>query len=344
MPDWNQMTERSLAELEDQSDLYRPTNFWGPGLSSLLRDMENEGLESFKSWSTASFWFYPVYGNGYTYALMDKMFELAAEHNEKANLPYLRSSLSGGYVAQRDYDIAVTWWNQDHWPARFGIYGESNIGRPSQGFGVVPGKETVKVGRAYNNYTLMMAALSQHIEAPPQSVLEIGGGFGCLGEVLKQKVPSARYVDVDIPPLLTVASYYLTELYGEDEVKIYDDSVPSSGPIEVLHSAVLPNYRLADIDAEFEVFANSYSFQEMEPDVVDNYIGEVCDKGIRYAVSLNSKLGKPRAEKAGDHGALKPVTSGDIADMFGRRGFRVAGAYDAPYVRAAGQLLVLERS
>ena len=68
--------------------------------------------------------------------------------------------------------------------------------------------------RPYLNYMLCMAALSQHVDKPPTSVLELGGGFGVLGEFLLARGPQMRYVDLDIPPLLTVASYYLRTLYG----------------------------------------------------------------------------------------------------------------------------------
>lgn len=106
---------------------------------------------------------------------------------------------------------------------------------------------------------------------------------------------------------------------------------------------MLPNYRIEDLDSEFEVFVNSFSFQEMEPDVVDHYIDQVCRKGIKYAVSLNSRLGKPRAKKAGDWGALDPITSARIIEMFAARGLELVGQYDAPIVRSAGQLNVFRR-
>ncbi len=61
MTTWEAITKRSLAEIDDADPLYRPTNFWQPGLHQLLSDMDELGLERFKSWPSAAYWFYPTY-------------------------------------------------------------------------------------------------------------------------------------------------------------------------------------------------------------------------------------------------------------------------------------------
>lgn len=341
MTDWAQLTSRSLDELRGVDETYRPTNFWGPGVDKLLDDMRTLGLDRFKSWPAASIWFYPLYGNGWTNATLGELLPRAREIKGTADESFLRSALTGWHEARRDYDVAAVGWDQDRWAFDLRTHGESRVGSPWQAFGLDVGTHAT-FGRAYANYLLCLSALSHHVDAPPRSFLEIGGGFGVLGEIVMQRDPNARYVDLDIPPLLTVASYYLTELFGS-RVTLYEGETAAPGPITVPASGVLPNYRIQDLESEFEVFVNSFSFQEMEPPVVDHYIDQVCSKGIRYAVSLNSRNGKPKAAKAGDWGALDPVTSSQIIEMFDRRGLELVGQYDAPYVRSAGQLNVFRR-
>ena len=60
-----------------------------------------------------------------------------------------------------------------------------------------------------------------------------------------------RYVDLDIPPLMTVASYYLPRAV-EDRVDVYDDSW--SGRVGPDRSAVLPSWRIDDVDGPFDLF------------------------------------------------------------------------------------------
>lgn len=337
--DWSAMTQRSLDELRDTDALYRPTSFWGPGLDALLADMETRGLESFKSWPTAAWWFYPRYGVGFTYAVIDKVLATVQSALPDAQPGWIRSALAATHEARRDFDALRLAWNQSSWPCDLNGLGESKVGTPFQYYRFTNAEHGWT--RPYLNYGLCMAALSMHVDAPPKRFLEIGGGFGVLGEFLLSRDPEAVYVDVDIPPLLTVASWYLRELFG-DRVSVYDERVASSGPIEPEGSAVLPNYRLPDLTGEFDVFVNSFSFQEMEPDVVENYVDLVVARGVRWAVSLNSRLGKP--VKTGDGiGVVDPVTSARIIAMFERRGFELMGTYNSPLIHSAGQLAVLRR-
>lgn len=151
---------------------------------------------------------------------------------------------------------------------------------------------------------------ARHVETEPTSFLELGEGFGTLGEIVMRRNAAARYVNLDLPPLLTVAAYYL---------------VP-------------------DVVGPFDVFMNAYSFQEIEPDVVDHYIQAVADMGVRYAVSYNSVHGKPKKILGPEGSALDPVTSARIIDMFQRRGYRLLHTYRDPLVVSAAEIAVLERS
>lgn len=315
LTEWSALTERTLAEVKTCAPVYRPTNFWDFGLDKILHDLDTLGLEKFKTWPTSGVWFYPRYGSG----------------------------LTGVFEARRDFDVAGVRWNHERWPANLDDFGESPVGTPPQAYQLSQ-TEGVTFGRPYLNYLIVMAALSNHVDTPPKSFLEIGGGFGVLGEIVLSRDPEARYVDIDIPPLVTVSSYYLTELFGRDRVQVYDDSIAATGPIEVKRSAVVPSWRIEDVEGDFDVFVNSFSFQEMEPEVVDNYIETVCAKGVTYAVSLNSEQGTAKAAKAGEWGSLEPVRSAAIINGFEKRGYTLIGQYGAPLVHGGRQLNVLKKN
>ena len=337
--DWSSLTQRSLDELRATDSLYRPTSFWGPGLDALLADMDQRGLETFKSWPSSGWWFYPRYGVGFTYAIIDKVLATVHPLLPGASDSWIRSSLAATHEARRDFDALRLAWNQQNWPCDLDGHGESTVGAPFQYYKFTSAEHGWT--RPYLNYGLCMAALSQHVDAPPKRFLEIGGGFGVLGEFLMTRDPEAVYVNLDIPPLLTVASWYLNELFG-DRVTLYDGAIDPSGPIDLTGSAVLPNYRLPDLTSDYDVFVNSFSFQEMEPEVVENYVDLVVARGVTWAVSLNSRLGKP-VKTEGSIGVVDPVTSARIIDMFERRGFELLGTYNSPLIHSAGQLAVLRR-
>lgn len=339
---WAMLTARAFAELETCDPLYRPTNFWGPGLDQLLDDMNRRGLPRFKRWPSASFWFLPRYGNGLGNDLLDAIVESAQAITPRIRRETLRNSLRGMQIAQRDFDAAQLAWDQSRWPADLTGIGESSVGMPTQHFRLVPENQEVRFGRAYLNYMLMMSALSRHIDGPPTSVLELGGGAGNLGEFLMSRDEEVRYVNLDLPPLLTVSSFYLSRLFG-DRVLTYDDRVPAHGPIEVPRSAVLPNWRIEDLTGPFDVAVNSFSFQEMEPDVVAHYAARIADLDARWVVSLNSRAGKPKASADRTIGVVDPVTSARIVEIFAKHGYELEAAYNRPLLRSAGELVILKR-
>ena len=335
--DWSALTDRMLAEVEKCEAVYRPTSFWRPGLPRILQDIEELGLEQFKSWPTGRFWFYPRYGTGLEAEQVDEVVGFVQERGLDVPELRLRRALAGTFEAQRDFDAVRMSWNRRRWPFRVDRFGESRIGMPPQRFPL--GTRSKRFTKPYLNYLLCLAALSKHVDGPPRSFLEIGGGFGVLGEIVMRRDPEARYVDLDIPPLATVASYYLRELFA-DRVTVYDDSY--AGRLTADRSAVLPNWRIDDVDGPFDVFLNSFSFQEMEPDVVAHYADKVVAKDVEFVVSLNSRHGKDTADEH-EIGVQEQVTSARVVALFEERGYRLCGAYGDPLVRSAAELVVLRK-
>jgi putative sugar O-methyltransferase len=338
---WDELTRRTLAGLETCDPAYRPTNFWQSGVHRLLDEMSDIGLEAFKTWPEAFFWFYPVYGKGITTPTIRKLVRAASAAQGDDVAGWARRALRGVHEARRDYDVACTAWDQERWPTDLEGYGESEVGRPTQTYKL--GQGPALFTKPYLNYLLGLAALSRHVDEPPRRFLELGGGFGVLGEIVLARDAGAAYVDVDIPPLLTVASYYLTALFGDQRIVSYDDRVPDAGPLDLAGtSACLPSWRLPDLVGEYDVFWNSFSFQEMEPSVVANYVDVVADLGVRYVVSLNSRQGKPVGE-VGEVGVREQVTSARIVSLFEARGYRLVSTYNRPLLNGAGELAVLTR-
>jgi len=339
--DWAGITDRLIAGMETCDPIYRPTNFWVPGMRQLSANLHARELDSFKSWPGASTWFYPVYGAGFSNATIKATYGFVETINPKVSEFWLSSSLNGSREARRDFDAARLFWDQSRWPFDLNNYGESREGRPPQRYRMT-GSEDVGWGKPYLNYLLCLAALSRHVHEPPRSFIEIGGGFGTLGEIVQQRDAGARYVNLDIPPLLTVAAYCLTTLFGQERV-ITPDLVPEVGPIEVTCCACVPNWRLPDVSGPFDVFVNTYSFQEMEPHVVDHYVAAIAATGTRYVLSVNSILGKRKAVDGQEGGVIEPVTSAAIIAKFQQRGYSLLATYRDPLIISAAEIAVLER-
>ena len=203
---WEAITKRSLDEVDAADPLYRPTNFWQPGLHQLLSDMDELGLERFKSWPSAAYWFYPTYASNVRPETAAAALERAVEVQPEVPQPWLRDALSGGSEARRDLEVARILWDQARWPFKVMARGEALIGEPPQHFRLAGDKRGWT--KPYLNYLLCMAALSRHVDRPPRSVLEIGGGFGMLGEILMRRSGHPLHRPGH-PAVAAVASYYL---------------------------------------------------------------------------------------------------------------------------------------
>ena len=129
----------------------------------------------------------------------------------KKSLPLLNKLKSGHHLAYADYrtfkagDIKTQ-------PPYLDKCSESFIGCPTEQFIF----ENKKYSRSMLNYLNGLVFLKHTIDTRSiKKVLEIGGGFGTLGEILLNdtKRGSYKYVNIDIPPASYTSSYYLQKLY-----------------------------------------------------------------------------------------------------------------------------------
>ena len=166
-------------------------------------------------------------------------------------------------------------------------------------------------------------------------MLEIGAGFGSLGEILlSDERNECLYVDVDIPPTIQVATYYLASVFGEKAVLDYQ-AARAMGVVDLADvsrshkAAMLATWQLPKVVGKVDLFVNFISFQEMEPDVVRNYLSHVGRLGARYVLLRNLREGKAKAKSAKDVGVCDPVLGG-MYDSFLAR-YRLLATNTVPF-------------
>jgi putative sugar O-methyltransferase len=153
------------------------------------------------------------------------------------------------------------------------------------------------------------------------SVLEIGGGIAALGEILfGSKGQDYFYVDVDIPPMAYLASEYLKQVYGADAVLDYSETRKMDViDLDEIRSryrvVVLCPWQLPKVKGSVDLFVNSTSFQEMEPDVVKNYAELVSDITTSF-VLINNRSGGQHIADGDGRGVREVTTVNYIIDCF----------------------------
>jgi putative sugar O-methyltransferase len=176
--------------------------------------------------------------------------------------------------------------------------------------------------RSSLNYLLGLALLKKHLRDETLSVvLEIGGGFGILGEILATSgLENCHYIDLDIPPTAFAAQYYLTSVLGGDKVATYAQTRLQT-TIEIgglPQASVLCPWQIERLRGKVDLFVNFISFQEMEPFIVKNYLHQVDRLGARYVLLRNLREGKQQRTSAFEEGVDQPIYGDDYLAMLPR--------------------------
>jgi len=118
--------------------------------------------------------------------------------------------------------------------------------------------------------------------------LEIGAGYGGWGYHLKQLIPNATYVIIDLPEtLLFSASYLVTSLPKANHYLYNKNTFPIS--VSDYDFVLLPNYKnvMEKLTSQFDLVVNVDSFQEMTSEQVEGYASFISSNlapdGILYS-------------------------------------------------------------
>ena len=314
----SQRLATALERNAQASMLYQPTSFWRTSSERIVQDLEQYGIDRFREMPSALTFFVPNYGvpaNGFTaqqVALLSSELKSNFPGSAKAAL-LLKQALSGQISALSDYRVLQASENAGYLPDLM-AFSESQIGQPIE--------QWQWDGRRYSrsalNYLLGLSFLKKHISGEvPRKLLEIGGGFGTLGEIWSQSgIRDWQYIDIDIPPTQLFADYYLRQVLGDDKVSGFDDidAISDVDIASLKQASVLCSWQIEQLQGEIDLFVNFISFQEMEPDVVQNYLHHVDRLKTRWVLLRNMREGK-QLKRDGHAGVTTPIKTDDYPDM-----------------------------
>lgn len=137
------------------------------------------------------------------------------------------------------------------------------------------------------------------------SVMEIGAGYGGVSYQLQSTMLKvSSYTICDIPENLFLSSLFLQNSFSSKKVSlITHELVEKKTSIEPNSLNFTVPQNLDAIDSKFDLFINTFSFQEMDADSVHEYIkwvrAHLADDGICYLINTHNKVG---IKKASDYG------------------------------------------
>ncbi len=303
-----------------QNDLYKPTTFWEYGSKLIIEELENNNIEDFRKLRPTRNFFVPGY-SAVDYLVNKDKYEPTIQEFDKIvqdkrfvtrlkRLFYGNSSAFSDYRVLKASDTDISPYTDE--------VSESKIGNPLEQHEF----DGRLFSRSFLNYLLGLNFLKQTVDTSDiKTVMEIGGGFGTLGEILlKDDRNEIFYINADIPPVGFVSSYYLQEVFGADNIACYDTTrdleVIDIDKFKTTHKALnICSWQVPKLKGKIDLFVNFISFQEMEPDVVKNYCNYVEKLEPKYILLRNILEGKRIRTKTHRVGVDEPIL-GDDYDNF----------------------------
>ena len=310
----------ALRDMAQQSARYQPTAFWQDAAARIANELQECGIEGFRRQSLPLGFFVPTYGapgNSFSGDMVQGLARWLSSNHPAASKAQLGLGqfLAGQMAALADYRVLLAADNPQQAPCLH-RFSESTAGNPVEQFEF----DGRRFSRSALNYLLGLAMLKKHLPAGEaiRTVMEIGGGFGTLGEILFSGGNDApRYIDLDIPPTSFVAQWYLQQSCGTSQVTTHahtraqtDIPIDALGPLSVLAA-----WQIERLRGSVDLFVNFISFQEMEPAVVQNYLNHVARLGTRWVLLRNMREGKQKRTKASPLGVETPIVGDTYLEM-----------------------------
>ncbi len=303
-----------LSDLASAPVEYRPTNYWTRYQDETVAYLTNVGLKNFRSahWTGAtgrnvvlSFGGVDLLEKPWRLPRLDHRFpsQWSSRASDAYNGVYHALTRRAYYrqrVAALKQAINFAAKGSGRSPTELTV---SEAGNPEDSFWVDGHHYTL----ASIDYFLRYAWCARFVDFDNLDVIvELGSGSGRQAEIIAKLHQRPALVLVDIPPQLYVAHQYLKAALG-DRVVDYRDTMGELR-FESGHVYLLGSWRLPEVAANgFDLFWNAASFQEMEPDVVANYLALVGRATDRVYL-MEIMAGKERAASPGDPGVLEPTT------------------------------------
>ena len=286
-----------FGEQELCPEIYQPSLFWREALIKIEQSVKLNGMHGFRANKTNLKFFVPTYGcpfNRLSAKSISETFDTIGKPLNQKQKRFVENKFNGYDHALSDYR-AFKIANDGRDLLGLLNFSESKIGNPIEHFSF----ENKWFSRSSLNYLLGLSFLcSIAPDFKPRKILEIGGGFGTLAEILaKSNLKEFQYLGLDLPVMTNIARNYFSSCFD----------VPKSKPItkkklteaftfdDLLQFSFLPNWKIEDLRGSIDLFVNFISFQEMEPHIVSNYILHVQRLSPKWVLLRNLREGKQLA-------------------------------------------------
>lgn len=255
---------RMTEDAQAAGEIFWPGPYWRPHADEIIKIIDRSGIGSFRSIPEKAL---TAFGAG-TWGRWMPEGRLAVVDSLMQRVPLARDisrayrrEIEGGYVRASNERLSKLRLMHE-------FIRVTDIELASLTDTATGGAVTFKIGdknysELFLNKLYELALLRQRFDfSKTYDVIEIGGGFGLMGELLTRLFPKLNYTIVDLAPIAALAQYYLETT--SKNVAGYDDS-PSRITVRCAH-------QIDAITGRFDLLMNTASLQEMSRPQVEHYM------------------------------------------------------------------------
>lgn len=132
-------------------------------------------------------------------------------------------------------------------------------------------KVSKKFNCSINNLGQLFYAgkILENVKKDPQTIVELGGGYGNLAYIFKQIIPDSTYIIFDLPEILAIQYLFLSKVLPHIKVYMHDESLTDNYEKNCIH--LVPINLLNKSTFKTDVFTSNFSFTDL-PEFTRNLI------------------------------------------------------------------------
>jgi hypothetical protein len=128
-----------------------------------------------------------------------------------------------------------------------------------------------------------------------EMVLELGAGYGgCPYSLFNDYGFFGTYIDIDIPEILSIATYFLMQCFPEKKFLLYGEQKNlDAQSLRNYDFVMMPNFMIRSMPSEsIDVVFNAHSLVEMDFSAIDAYIKEFYRISKKYLLHFNHEFNR----------------------------------------------------
>jgi putative sugar O-methyltransferase len=277
----------AMEVLKDASHLYRPSPFWETLAAHGISQLRDGGFENFKRTVNMKYFNWNILGivrhqlvPVLRYWLTNRDWSVFGAQFPNPRDRHNRNIKSFNPLSALIYRVYVAMlWHYVSAQDSLGLLSrleEPLIGKP---FEILYKGQRTSQDLCNSIHEFYRAGAAVAADGRPWNVVELGAGYGRLGDVILKALPASTYCVIDIPPALNLSQEYLSAVFPGEKIfrfRRFERFEEVKEEFEASRIRFLAAHQIALLPAkQVDLVLNISSLHEMTYEQIENYLNQI---------------------------------------------------------------------